>query len=156
MNDLDEIKNRLDIVDVISGYIKLEKAGANYRARCPFHDEKTASLMVSPGKQIWHCFGCSKGGDIFEFVKEMEGVDFGEALEILAKKAGIELKKYDKGSLQTKTERKKAREVLEQALKFFEYYLEKSRKGKMAKEYLLKCCKSLESKLSGSFSLSPK
>ncbi|HOI59777.1 MAG TPA: DNA primase [Candidatus Pacearchaeota archaeon] len=138
MNELDEIKNRLDIVDVISGYIKLEKAGANYRARCPFHDEKTASLMISPGKQIWHCFGCSKGGDMFEFVKEMEGVDFRDALEILAKKAGVELKNYDKSSLQNKGEKQKIGEVLEQALKFFEYYLQKSQRGKMAKEYLLK------------------
>lgn len=138
MSELDEIKNRLDIIDVISGYIKLEKAGANYRARCPFHDEKTASLMVSPSKQIWHCFGCSTGGDIFEFVKKIEGVDFGDALKILAKKAGVELKKYDKNTLRDKTERQKISEVLEQALKFFEYYLHKSKKGQKVKEYLIK------------------
>lgn len=138
MSELDEIKNRLDIIDVISGYIKLEKAGANYRARCPFHDEKTASLMVSPSKQIWHCFGCSTGGDIFEFVKKIEGVDFGDALKILAKKAGVELKKYNKNTLRDKTERQKISEVLEQALKFFEYYLHKSKKGQRVKEYLIK------------------
>ncbi len=138
MNELDEIKNRLDIVDVISSYIKLEKAGANYRACCPFHNEKTASLMVSPGKQIWHCFGCSKGGDIFEFVKEIEGIEFGDALKILANKAGVELKKYDTNNLQNKSERQKTSEVLGQALKFFEYYLQNSQKGKRAKEYLIK------------------
>ncbi|MGI6341210.1 MAG: DNA primase [Minisyncoccales bacterium] len=138
MSELDEIKNRLDIIDVISGYIKLEKAGANYRARCPFHDEKTASLMVSPSKQIWHCFGCSTGGDIFEFVKKIEGIDFGDALKILAEKAGVELKKYNKNTLRDKTERQKISEVLEQALKFFEYYLHKSKKGQRVKEYLIK------------------
>jgi len=138
MSELDEIKNRLDIIDVISGYIKLEKAGANYRARCPFHDEKTASLMVSPSKQIWHCFGCSTGGDIFEFVKKIEGIDFGDALKILAEKAGVELKKYNKNTLRDKTERQKISEVLEQALKFFEYYLHKSKKGQKVKEYLIK------------------
>ncbi|MDD4661812.1 MAG: DNA primase [Candidatus Pacebacteria bacterium] len=136
MNELEEIKNRLDIVDVLSQYIKLEKAGANYRARCPFHNEKTASLMVSPAKQIWHCFGCSKGGDIFEFVKEIEGIDFYDALKILAQKASVELKGYDKRSALEKTERQKISEVLIQASKFFEYYLHNSKRGQKAKEYL--------------------
>jgi len=136
MNELEEIKNRLDIVEVISQYIKLEKAGANYRAQCPFHSEKTASLMISPAKQIWHCFGCSKGGDIFEFVKEIEGIDFYDALKILAEKAGVEIKKYDKRSVFEKTERQKISEVLIQASKFFEYCLNNTQKGKKAKEYL--------------------
>ena len=138
MNELEEIKNRLDIVEVLSQYIKLEKAGANYRAQCPFHTEKTASLMVSPAKQIWHCFGCSKGGDIFEFVKEIEGIDFYDALKILAEKAGVEIKKYDKKSAFEKTERQKIAEVLIQASKFFEYCLNNTKKGIKAKEYLFK------------------
>jgi len=137
MNELEEIKNRLDIVDIISEYIKLEKAGANYRAQCPFHSEKTASLMVSPVKQIWHCFGCSKGGDVFEFIKEIEGIDFGDALKILAKKAGVELKKESRLNIQEKTERQKLSVILEQASKFFEHYLHNSSKGKKAKEYLI-------------------
>lgn len=137
MDPVEEIKSRLDIVEVISQYIKMEKAGANYRARCPFHNEKTASFMVSPQKQIWHCFGCQKGGDIFAFVKEIEGVEFKDALKILADKAGVELKKNENWA-QEKSERTKLLEINNQSLKFFEYYLENSKKGKEAKEYLLK------------------
>lgn len=91
MNLSEEIKARLDIVEVISGYIALNPAGDNYRARCPFHNEKTASFMVSKSKQIWHCFGCSKGGDLIKFVEEYEGLSFIEAAKILAAKANIKI-----------------------------------------------------------------
>jgi DNA primase len=135
MNEIEEIKNRLDIIDVISDYVKLDKAGTNYRGLCPFHKEKTPSFMVSQPKQIYHCFGCASGGDMFEFIKQIEGVEFYDALRILARKAGVELK-MNKEWAQEKTERQKILEVLEQATKFFEYYLENSSNGKKAKEYL--------------------
>ncbi len=90
-NTLQEIKDRLDIVEVISSYIPTKKSGANFKASCPFHNEKTASLMISPQKQIWHCFGCGEGGDIYGFVMRYENLEFREALKQLAQRAGVSL-----------------------------------------------------------------
>jgi len=130
---VDEIKNKLDVIEVLGGYIRLQKAGRNYRALCPFHSEKTPSFMVSPEKQMWHCFGCNAGGSIFDFVMQMEGVEFGDALRMLAQRAGVELKKVDP---KLKTERSRLYEICHLASQFFIRQLTASQMGKKIQHYL--------------------
>ncbi len=131
---IDQIKQKLDILEVLGDYIKLAKAGRNWKARCPFHAEKSASFMASPERQIWHCFGCGLGGDIFGFVMKIEGVEFGDALRLLARKAGVVLKKQDP---QAQSQKKRLYEVCELATKFFETQLAKTVVGKKAYQYLV-------------------
>ena len=122
----------MDIVEVIQGYLRLNKAGTNWKGLCPFHSEKTPSFMVSQSKQMWHCFGCSQGGDVFSFVSQIEGMEFADALRLLADKAGVKLVKQDP---QLNSQRQKIYEVCELATKFFERQLA-SKTGQAAVGYL--------------------
>jgi DNA primase len=133
---VEQIKSRLDIVDVISGYLKVQKAGINHKARCPFHNEKTPSFYISPERQSWHCFGCNKGGDMFSFVQEIEGVEFVEAMRILAAKAGVQIPQYRPELAREKDVRAPLLEVAELSAKFFEKQLWNGVAGAKALAYL--------------------
>ena len=125
-----QVKDRLSIVDVVSQYVKLERSGQNMRARCPFHAERTASFFVSPERGTYHCFGCNVGGDIFSFVQQIEGLDFKGALKVLAEKAGVEVV-YARGEKENKDERDRLFELMETAAIFYS-----SRMNDAAKQYL--------------------
>lgn len=114
---VEQIKERLNIVDVVSSYLKLEKSGTNFRARCPFHNERTPSFFVSPTRQSFHCFGCNRGGDMFTFVQDIEGLDFVGTLKILAERAGIELVSLPRGESEGQA---RLYEVLAAASRFFQ------------------------------------
>jgi DNA primase len=124
MSVVDEVKARLDIVDVVSGYVHLQKAGRNFKALCPFHHEKTPSFVVFPETQTWRCFGaCGEGGDVFGFVMKAEGWDFGEALRNLAKRAGVELTPLTPAQQQQVTEHERLQGLIEEAARFFHQQL---------------------------------
>lgn len=114
---VEQIKERLGIADVVGSYIKLERAGASLKAKCPFHNERTPSFFVSPARGSYYCFGCQKGGDIFSFVQEFEGLDFVGALRVLASRAGVELRRVDP---KIQSEYARLYLCLEKATRFFE------------------------------------
>jgi DNA primase len=126
MNDVEQIKEKLDVAEVVGSYIQLKQAGRNLKAPCPFHHEKTASFMVSPDKGIWHCFGCNEGGDIFKFVMKYEGLDFRGALELLARRAGIDLKPRTAADEKAKQEFERIAKATEWAVKYYQASLVKN------------------------------
>lgn len=120
-NNVEKIKERLSIVDVISSYIQVTQSGKNFKARCPFHNEKTPSFLVSPDRGTYYCFGCGEKGDIFSFVEKFEGTDFMGALKLLAEKAGVTLEARSKDYDNKEKDKKELYfEILEEATKFFE------------------------------------
>lgn len=136
MTDTQVIKDRIDIVQFIQEYIPLKKSGANWKANCPFHQEKSPSFMVHPEKQIWHCFGCGKGGDVFSFLQEMEGLGFAEALKLLADRAGVKLDRFISEIKQS--ERNRLLEIVKKAAYFFHHFLVDIPGSTLARDYLKK------------------
>src|SRR4030042_620088 len=135
MSPSEEIKQRLDIVDVISETVNLQRAGRNFKALCPFHPEKTPSFFVFPDRQSWHCFGaCSTGGDIFAFVMRRHDVDFSGALRLLAERAGITLRQ--KSSTAGKRQKERLWLANEAADTFFQHALLSTQAGEPALSYL--------------------
>ena len=123
---IEEVRMKNDIVDVISGYVKLTRKGSSYFGLCPFHNEKSPSFSVSPGKQMYYCFGCGAGGNVFTFLMEYENYTFVEALKFLAERAGIELPQieYSKEAKEQADLKTRLLEINKQAAKFY-YYQQK-------------------------------
>lgn len=135
MTDVELVKSKIDIVDFLSEYIQLKRAGRNFKALCPFHSEKTPSFIVSPERQSWHCFGaCSQGGDVISFLEKWENLEFVEALKILAQRAGVTLSSY-KPSEGAKL-KEKLYKINHLASEFFHFLLTSHKSGSRAREYL--------------------
>lgn len=134
MADTQLIKDKLDIVDVIGEYVELKRAGQSMKGRCPFHNEKTPSFMVNSERQSWHCFGCNKGGDIFSFIQEIEGMEFVEALKYLANRAGVQLTDFKTDVYSSQKNRLK--DIMKEAARFYHNILLKLPAAKAAREYI--------------------
>ncbi len=133
MSQAEDIKSKLDLVEIIREYVQLKAVGVNFQARCPFHREKTPSFVVSPERQIWKCFGCGKGGDVFSFVMEIEGLSFIESLRQLAPKAGIQLARYNP---QETSKRNRSLDIMDMTVNYFHKLLAESPQAQSAREYL--------------------
>ncbi len=131
---LEEIRSKVDIVEFISDYVPLKRAGQNYKAHCPFHSEKTPSFMVSPSKQIFHCFGCGVGGDVVTFLMKHENLSFNEAIKYIAKRAGIKIKEFV-FSKDASERRERMLQIHKEAMRFF---IENLRGSESAQAYLKK------------------
>ncbi|MBN1486681.1 MAG: DNA primase [Anaerolineae bacterium] len=136
MTVVDQVKERLDIVDVIKQYVHLQKAGRNLKGLCPFHTEKTPSLFVFPDSQHWHCFGCGRGGDVFNFVMEYESWDFRQALEELARRAGVELRPRTEEQIQAEEENERLRAALQATADYYHTLLKTAPQAEVARQYL--------------------
>ena len=136
---IEEVRSRNDIVDVIGGYVRLKKKGSTYFGLCPFHNEKTGSFSVSPNKQMYYCFGCGAGGNVFTFLMQYENFTFGEAMQSLADRVGIELPKQEMTSAQRREADRRTRllEINKEAAKYF-YTLLRSPRGQKAYQYFKK------------------
>ncbi|MFQ5987400.1 MAG: CHC2 zinc finger domain-containing protein, partial [Dehalococcoidia bacterium] len=136
MSAIDEIKQRLDIVDVVSDYVTLKKSGRNFKALCPFHSEKTPSFFVFPERASWRCFGsCGSGGDIFSFVMKKEGIDFGEALRLLADRAGVTLTPKGKERAEDK-QLERLCQINEAAAHYYHHLLLNAKAAETARSHL--------------------
>ena len=135
MNEVEEIKARLDIVDVVGQHVQLQRSGRSFKALCPFHSEKTASFIVSPERQSWHCFGaCGTGGDVFSFVMRREGIEFGEALRVLAARAGVTL--VERRPPEEERRRERVFAANEAAARWYHELLVESEGGRQAWDYV--------------------
>ena len=133
-----EVKDRLDIVEVISGYVRLHRQGQELVGLCPFHSEKSPSFTVSREKQLWYCFGCSEGGDLFDFIMKAEAVDFPQALKMLADRAGVELEVHPGGGRKRAQEKQRSKEANQLAAQYFHHILLNHRAGARGLRYLEK------------------
>ena len=135
-DEIAQIKDKIDVAELVGEYVQLKPAGVNKKGLCPFHHEKTPSFMVSPERGSWHCFGCGKGGDIFSFIEEMEGMEFKEALKYLANRAGVVLTSY-KSDVDSSL-RNRLKDINAEAARFFYNFLIKMAAAKPAMDYLIK------------------
>ncbi|MCE5301321.1 MAG: DNA primase [Spirochaetia bacterium] len=126
---IDEVRNANDIVEVAQGYLQLRKSGSNFKACCPFHQEKTASFIVSPEKQIYHCFGCGAGGNVFTFIQKLENITFVESVKMLARRAGITVEE-ERGAPRDRSEKDKLLAANDEAVRFFREQFASSEKAK--------------------------
>jgi DNA primase len=138
MNTVDEVKERLDVADVVGKQVRLEKSGRYFKGLCPFHTEKTPSFYVFPDNQRWHCFGCGRGGDIFNFVMEANGFDFRTALEELARQANVPLREQSPQEIKAESEAERLRGLMEEAISYYEVLLMTSPQAAPARDYLRK------------------
>ena len=149
MDPKDEIKQKCDVAEIVGEYLDLKPAGSgSFKATCPFHAEKTPSFYVSTEKQIWHCFGCGEGGDVFSFVMRMEGMDFPEVLRHLGKKVGVEVKRFSSSQSQ---EKQRLSELNQLASAFYRKVLTDSAKGEQARAYVQ--ARGIDSELAERFGL---